>query len=136
MSASGLPSNSSDMATLPMSWIDLVDRKASRKLVVVRFRVANSNNFMIRTIQDRAEAATRPIMTVLATGLASLNMVQGVSFSLPMVLSSVGGAEVLLSGAAAGAAASAGAAAGAGAAAASAAGAAAGAWAKTGVPPS
>src|ERR1700748_3837381 len=135
MSASGLPSNSSDMATLPMSWIDLVDRKASRKLVVVRFRVANSNNFMIRTIQDRTEAATRPIITVLATGFASLNMVQGVSFSLPMVLSSVGGAVVLLSGAAAGAEAS-GAAGAAGAAAASAAGAAAGAWAKTGVPPS
>ncbi len=58
---------------------------------MTRFREPNSKILVINKVQERIEARARPIITALATGVASRNMVTGVS--LPACLMVTGAFE-------------------------------------------
>src|SRR5690606_22167381 len=94
-------------------------RNPSRKPSVLRFSLANSISLMIRIVQEKIDASSRPIMTIFTTAVASMNMEIGVmsawleaAASSPAAAASAAGASA--TGAASGVAAGADAAAGAG----------------------
>ena len=86
MSAKGLPSNSSEVATRFMSVIERASRKASRNLEVWRFRPARLISLMTRMVQVRTEASSRPTITTFTTGVALKNMPTRVMFAPPLML--------------------------------------------------
>ncbi|MNS64157.1 hypothetical protein D3C72_972760 [compost metagenome] len=61
-----------------MSAIVRAPRKASRKRSVALFSAPNSSSLISSMVHDRTEASSRPIMTILTTAVASMNMETGV----------------------------------------------------------
>ena len=86
MSANGLPSNSSDVATRFMSVIERASRKASRNLLVWPLRMRKLTSLMIRVVQETMEASSRPTITVFTTGVAWMNICTGVILPAPLMV--------------------------------------------------
>src|SRR5690606_39050740 len=113
MSASGLPSNSSEVARRRMSARLRAPRYSSRKRLVFLFSELNSTSLMSSSVQEKIEARTRPAITTLTTGCAIMNMAIGVRPAppWPAAASSAGAASSAAASAAGAAASAAGAAA-------------------------